>query len=300
LSTKKLVVLVAPTGGNAADRDGTHIPVTSREIADEALRCYEAGASVIHIHARDPETKQASSDVRVFSGIIADVRATCDLLIQTTTGMGMNRNQVRPSEEERLALLNVKPAQDLTTVALGTWDIWRPYGGHNKKDTTYHNTPDFLRRNIAAIVERGIPWELEIADTGFLSNAMRLAEEGVFDKAASSFWLDYVIGFGGMPATARHLVFAQEEGRRLFPQAKWAVVATGKDQFPMATLAAAMGADIVRVGFEDNIYLPNGRPARSNAELVEVMVRIAQTLGREIATTEEARQIFGIAKEADQ
>jgi 3-keto-5-aminohexanoate cleavage enzyme len=290
----KLVVLVAPTGGNAADREGVHIPTTPEEIAAEAYRCHQAGASVVHIHARDGATKQATSDLSVFSSIIAGIRAKCDALIQTTTGMGMNSVQIRPTEDERLALLSVQPPQDLTTVALGTWDIWRPYGGHNKKDTTYRNTPEFLRRNIRAILERGIPWELEIADIGFLANAMRLAEEGVFDKSATDFWLDYCLGFGGMPADARTLVFAQEQGRRLFPQAKWAVVATGSDQFPMSILAASMGCDIVRVGFEDNIYLPNGRPAKSNAELVEAMVRIARDLGREVATVDEARTIFGL------
>lgn len=297
MASEKIVVLVAPTGGNAADREGVHIPTTPQEITDEAFRCYEAGASVVHIHARDRQTKQATSDLTVFSEIIAGVRSKCDMLIQTTTGMGMNSAQIRPSEDERLALLSVQPPQDLTTVALGSWDIWRPYGGHNKKDTTYRNTPEFLRRNIRAIVERGIPWELEIADIGFLTNASRLSDEGVFDRTATNFWLDYVIGFGGMPATARTLVFAQEEGRRLFPQARWAVVATGREQFPMCALAAAMGSDIVRVGFEDNIYLPNSTPAKSNADLVEAMVRIAHDVGREVATVAEAKEIFGLKGE---
>ena len=135
---------------------------------------------------------------------------------------------------------------------------------------------------------------MEIADTGFLTNALRLAEEGVFDRNGTDFWLDYCMGFGAMPSTPRHLIFAQEEGQRLFPHAKWAVLATEPDQFTMNALGVAMGCDIVRVGFEDNIYLPNGKPAQHNYQLVEAMARIAHEFGREVATVEEAREIFGI------
>ena len=137
---------------------------------------------------------------------------------------------------------------------------------------------------------------MEIADTGFLNNALRLAEEGAFDRKGTDFWLDYCMGFGAMPATARHLVFAQSEGERLFPQSKWAVLATGRDQFPMSILGASMGCDIVRIGFEDNIYLPDGRPARRNYELIEAMAEIARDIGREVATVDDAREIFGLGK----
>jgi 3-keto-5-aminohexanoate cleavage enzyme len=295
MAAKKLVIIVAPTGGNAMNREGAQVPTAPEEIAEEAVRCRDAGAAVIHIHARDPKTRQATGDLSVFSDIIRRIRAGCDMLIQTTTGIGITGQEVRPGDQERLGLLSIEPRQDLATIPPGSWDIWRP-GGSNayKPDATYHNTPSFLRKNIAAIVARGIPWEMEIADTGFLNNALRLAEEGVFDRHDTRFWLDYCMGFGAMPATARHLVFAEEEGRRLFPQAKWAVLATDKDQFPMNTLGVAMGCDIVRVGFEDNIYLPDGRPARHNHELVQAMARIAGDLGREVATVDEARGIFGL------
>ena len=153
---------------------------------------------------------------------------------------------------------------------------------------------DFLIDNIKAIRAMGFPWEMEIADMGFLNNALRLAQEGVFDPKGTDFWLDYCLGFGAMPATARHLVFAQDEGQRLFPNAKWAVLATGRDQFPMSILGASMGCDIVRIGFEDNIYLPDGRPARQNHELITAMAHIARDLGREVASVNDAREIFGV------
>jgi 3-keto-5-aminohexanoate cleavage enzyme len=299
MARNKLIILVAPTGGNAVDREGAHIPVTPQEIGEASERCYEAGASVVHIHARDPKTKAPTSDLAVFSDIIREVRARSDMLIQTTTGMGLrasSRGKIleRPSHEERFGLMGLEPRQDLVTIPPGSWDLWRP-GGSYAENPTYENPPGFLIRSIKAIREKGFPWEMEIADTGFLNNAVRLAEEGAFDRAGTDFWLDYCMGFGAMPASARHLVFAQSEGERLFPNAKWAILATGKDQFPMSVLGISMGCDIVRIGFEDNIYLPSGQPAKHNYELVEATARIARYLGRDIATVADAREIFGIA-----
>ena len=292
MSRKKVVLLVAPTGGAAMDHEGAHVPMTPEDIGEETLRCYAAGASVVHIHARDPQTKKPTGELAAFGAVINAIRQRCDILIQTTCGIGIAADDRRPSAQDRMALLDVDPPQDLTTIPLGSWDIWRPYGGHNRTDTTYHNTPDFLRGGIADIVRRGIPFEMEIADIGFLNNASRLADEGVFDRRTSRFFLDYLFGFGGMPPTPRHLVFAQEEGQRLFPDAPWAVLATGKDQFPMGALGVAMGCDIVRVGFEDNIYLPDERPARRNHELVAAMAQIVRSFGREIANVAEARRIL--------
>lgn len=294
---KKLVIIVAPTGGNAIDREDARVPLAPADIAEEAARCREAGAAVIHIHARDPVTMAATSDLSVFKDIMQRIRARCDALIQTTTGIGIAADAVRPDDEARLGLLSLDPPPDLSTIPPGSWDIWRP-GNSNayKPDATYHNTPAFLKKNLAAIQRRGLPWEFEIADLGFINNATRLAEQGVFDAKGTRFWLDYCLGFGAMPASARHLVFAQSEGERAFPQAKWAVLATDRDQFPMNTLGVAMGCDIVRVGFEDNIYLPNGKSARHNYELVAMMTRIARDLGREVATPDEAREIFGISR----
>jgi 3-keto-5-aminohexanoate cleavage enzyme len=293
VASNKLVILVAPNGGNAVDREGARIPITPAEIAEEAALCQEAGASVVHIHARNPQTKEATGDLAVFSEIIKSIRSKCDLLIQTTGGIGIKHDDTRPTEEERLGLLTIEPAQDLATIPLGSWEFGRP-NVRPYKALTFPNTISFVRKGIAAMLAKGIPFEMEIADTGFLSNAMHLAEEGVFDRYGTNFWLDYVIGFGAMPATARHLVFAQEEGRRCFPNARWQVVATERQQFPMCILAASLGCDIVRLGFEDNIYLPNGKPAKRNHELVEAMVRIAKDLGREVASVIDAREVFGL------
>lgn len=286
----KLVILVAPNGGNSFDREGARVPITPEEIAEETVRCREAGASVVHIHARNAETKEATGDPAVFGDIISRIRSKCDILVQTTGGIGIKKDNTRPTEEERLGILTINPAQDLATIPLGTWDFGRPAKPYHAM--TFPNTPGFIRKGIAAMQARKMPFEMEIADIGFLNNAVRLADEGLIDRDGSNFWLDFVMGFGGMPATARHMVFAQEEARRCFPNAMLQVVATERDQFPMCILGASLGLDIVRLGFEDNIYLPNGKPAQHNHQLVEAMVRIATDLGREIATVDDAREMF--------
>lgn len=295
---KKLIILVAPTG-NQIEREGSEIPTSPAEIAEEAYRCYQAGASVVHIHARDPETERATGDLRIFGDVVRRIKERCDILVQTTTSLGLKQDPVSKqwvwhSAEERMGLLSIEPRQDLLSCPLGSWEFIHPEGGQPNA-TTSVNGFDFLRKNIGAIVKSGLPWELEIAEVGFLHNAVRLSDEGVFDRTKKNFWFDFIMGFGGMPATARQLVYMVDEATRLFGDFRWETNATGRDQFPMNTIGAAMGCDIVRVGFEDSVWLPNGKQARRNHEVVEAMARIASDVGREIATVAEARQILGAA-----
>jgi 3-keto-5-aminohexanoate cleavage enzyme len=297
MASKKVIILVAVNGGSQQDHDGAHIPVTPAEIAEESERCQRAGAAIVHLHARDPLTEMGSGDPAIFGDIIRRVRARCDTLIQTTTGIGLKLDpltgeQVWASHEERLGLLTIEPVQDLVTVPLGTWDFYHPAGAQPVA-RTYLNTPDFLRKNIGAILPKRLPWEMEIAEVGFLHNAIRLADEGVFDRHATDFWLDYLLGYGAMPANARQLAFIAEEGRRLFPQARWEVNATGADQFPMNIVGLALGCDIVRVGFEDNLQRPDGRVAAHNHELVAEMAELVLKMGCDVATAADARQMLG-------
>jgi 3-keto-5-aminohexanoate cleavage enzyme len=298
MMNKKLVVLAAVNGGAQQSRDGAHVPITPAEIAEAAEECYRAGASVVHIHARG-EDKGPTTDLKVFSDIIRRIRDRCDILIQTTNGFGVRRDPktgevVWPTDKERLALHSVEPKQDLFSIATGSWDFYHPEGGY-KGTTAYVNSEYLLQENIKAVLKRGASLEFEITEVSQLYKLDRYAEEGVFDRNTKNLWIDYCLGFGAMVPTVRTLALAVEDGQRLFPNWRWEVLATGRDQFPMNTVGVLMGCDIVRVGFEDNIYLPHGKPAERNYQLVEAMIDIAQKFGREPATVAEAKAVFNLS-----
>ncbi len=297
MSKKKIVVLAAVTGGSQQDREGAKVPCTPSEIAEDARRCADAGASVIHIHARD-EQKQPTGDLRIFSDIIARIREKCDVLVQTTNGIGSKRDPItgqisRPTEEERLALLTLKPRQDLFSIASGSWDFYHP-GVPGKNEFSFANSTALLRKVVPTVMATGGALEFEITEASQLVKLRRLADEGVFDANNGRFWFDMCLGFGGLPATTRALTYAVDEAKRLFPETKWQICATHTDQFPMSTIALLMDCDIVRVGFEDNIYLPDGSVACHNGEIVEAIVKIARIFGREPASVSEAREVFGL------
>jgi 3-keto-5-aminohexanoate cleavage enzyme len=123
---------------------------------------------------------------------------------------------------------------------------------------------------------------------------MRYAEEGLFDRHRDNMWLLHGGGFGATPPVARNLIFSIDEGLRMFPRAIWGVTGTGRDMFKMVTLGLSMGCDLVRVGFEDGIHLPDGSVGRHNSDMVDAAVRIAKFYGLTPATVPEARARFGL------
>jgi 3-keto-5-aminohexanoate cleavage enzyme len=294
---KKLVVLCAVNGGAQQTREGAFVPTTPAEIAEAAFECYKAGAAAVHVHARGPN-KGPTSDLKIFSEIIQRIRDKCDVLIQTTNGFGVSvdpktNQQVWPSDLERLALFSLEPRQDLFSIAAGSWDFYHPEGGYNGT-VAYMNNDSLIRENIKSTLRRGGSLEFEIAEVSQMYKIDRYAQEGIIDRNSKNFWFDFCIGFGAMVPTVRTLALAIEDARRLFPNWKLEVCGTGREQFSMNTVGVLMGCDIVRVGFEDNIYLPNGQPAKRNADLVEAMIAIGRTHGREPATVSEARKVWNL------
>jgi 3-keto-5-aminohexanoate cleavage enzyme len=294
---EKLIILVAPTGETPSRDGGPYVPSTPEEIAEEAYNCYQAGASIVHVHAREKKTKLPTSDLRVFKEIFARIREKCDILIQATGAMSTMHDPVTnkwapPSDEQRMALLDVDPKPDMTCVPTGSSNYFGPGG----KFTTIVNTHDFLKKYFKAVKGK-FKNEIEIWDASYLYNALRLAEEGVFDKDMP-VWFNYCMGEGDgyQPATPRQLLYISEEGKRLFPKAKWELTARGKSIFPLHAVAMSLGCNITRVGLEDHIYLPNGEIAKNNVEIVESAVRIAKAIGRNIATVAEAKEIMGLPK----
>ena len=297
LDGNKVMITVALNGGMQQDREGAVVPKQPDEIGDAAARCWEAGASVVHVHARGPDGKN-SGDPAIYAEIIREIRARSPILIQTTNGIGVRRDPatgqfIWPTDSERLGLLEIEPQQDLFGIAGGSADFHNPEGGY-PEETPYVNSPQLLKRTIEAVYAKGSALEYEIVEASSLHRLMRYANEGLFDRHRSNIWLLHGGGFGATPPVARNVIFNIDEGLRMFPQAIWGVTATGRDMFRIATLGLAMGCDLVRVGFEDGIHLPDGTVARDNAEMVQAAARIAGIYGLRPASVEEARARFGI------
>ena len=297
LPDNKVMITVALNGGMQQDREGAVVPKQPDEIGEAAARCWEAGASVVHVHARGPDGKN-SGDRAIYAEIIRQIRARSPILIQTTNGIGVRRDPatgqfIWPSDSERLGLLEIEPQQDLFGIAGGSADFHNPEGGY-PEETPYVNSPQLLRRTIEAVYAKGSALEYEIVEASSLHRLMRYAEEGLFDRHRENIWLLHGGGFGATPPVARNVIFNIDEGLRMFPQAIWGVTATGRDMFRIVTLGLAMGCDLVRVGFEDGIHLPDGTVARDNAEMVAAAARIAAFYGLTPASVEEARARFGI------
>jgi len=298
LDGNKVIITVALNGGMQQDRDGAVIPKQPVEIGQAAARCYEAGAALVHVHARDEDGKN-SGDKAIYAQIIREIRKRSPILVQTTNGIGVRRDPATgmfhwPSDEERLGILEINPPQDVFGIAAGSADFHNPEGGY-PTETPYVNSPELLKATIKSVYERGSALEYEVVEASALHRLMRYADEGLLDKDRENIWLLHGGGFGATPAVARNIVFSFDEGQRMFPKAIVGVTATGRDMFKFVTLGIAMGCDLVRVGFEDGIHLPDGTVARDNAEMVKAAVKIAALYGARPATVEEARKRFGIA-----
>ncbi len=297
LDGNKVIITVAVNGGMQQDRDGAVIPKQPAEIGEAAAKCWEAGAAVVHVHARGPDGKN-SGERAIYSEIIREIRARSPILVQTTNGIGVRRDPatgqfIWPSDAERLGLLDIEPQQDLFGIAGGSADFHNPEGGY-PEETPYVNSPQLLKRTIEAVYAKGSALEYEIVEASALHRLMRYADEGLFDKNRPNLWLLHGGGFGATPPIARNVIFNVDEGLRMFPQAIRGVTATGRDMFRIATLGLAMGCDLVRVGFEDGVHLPDGSVACDNAEMVQAAKKIAAIYGCQPATVAEARVRFGI------
>jgi len=296
-----VVIVAALNGGYQQSTDVTRVPVTPKEIAEEAEKCREAGASVVHFHARDAEGV-TTGDVQIFSETIRLIRERTDVLIQTTNGIGARKDKrtgewIRPTDSDRLALLNIQPRPELFGAATGSMDFYHPWGGQ-PVERPFVNSADWLCKAIQYTHRIGATIEFEVITSSVLYRLKRFADEGVFDANADYLWLLHGGGFGGTPPVPRMIIQCIDEGKLLFPNAKWGIVGAGPDQFKLATLGLACGCDSVRVGLEDNIYHADGRAAATSRDLVREIVDIASIYGRKPATPAEAREMLGLNRMA--
>ncbi len=292
MSNRPIVIVAAINGGMQLSRGDTHVPVTPDEIATEAERCREAGAAVIHFHARDA-TGRPSSDPVLYAEIMTAVRARTDVLLQTTNGAGVRPDAegrlVWPSNEERLALLQLDGGADVYCVGGGTVDMYNPAGGY-PEEVPYVNSADFVKDAIGAALAKGAPIELEVIVPSIADRLARFADDGLFDRERP-VWLQHAGGMG-TAANPRSVLFSVDESRRLFPRQVWGVIAVGDNMFRLGTVAVAGGANVVRVGFEDGLLLPDGSGAKRSSDQVAAIAHIARLYGREPASPAHALEIL--------
>jgi uncharacterized protein (DUF849 family) len=297
----KFVISAALTGAIHTPTMSPYLPITPDELAEEARRAREAGAAVVHVHARDPETGQPSADSALFGEILKKIKAKADVVVCTTTGGGFGmtveqRVSVVQTYSPELASLN---AGSLNFALFPILDKikdfkheWEPQYLQMSEDFIFPNTFKTLREFNAYFMQEGTKPEFEIYDVGMLSNLAYLLSKGNVKKPV---YLQFVLGIlGGLPATVNNLVYLHNTAKELLgDDFVWSVCAAGKTQFTMCNLALLMGG-FTRVGLEDNLYLERGRLAKSSGEQVEKIVRIASEHGLEPASPDEARRILGL------
>ena len=271
----KLIITACICGAEVTKEHNPAVPYTVDEIAREAKSAADAGASIIHLHVREDDGTPTQSVERFAACMEAIRRVAPNVIIQPSTG-----GAVGMTDDERLAPIELNP--EMATLDCGTCN----FGG----DDVFVNTENMIINFVNKMNARGVKPECEVFDKGMIDMALRLHKKG-YIKAPMHFNL--VMGVnGGISATARDLVFMQGS---LPDDATWTVSGIGRNQFSMAVMGITMGGN-VRVGFEDNVYIDKGVAANSNGELVERVVRLANELGRQIATPDEARTILGIGK----
>lgn len=266
----------ALTGSASQWKKTPYLPITPEEIADQGVQAAAEGAAVVHVHVRDPATKAPDPREELYREVSDRIREKCDVVVQLTTGGG---GPYGISFEQRMSALDVRPEFASLNVATMTFG-----------DGVFMNKPSDVEKAATMMRERGIKPEVECYDVGHIELARRLVEKGLIDNPLR---VSLVLGvLGGIPATPGNLMHML---RSLPSGCRPNIIAVGKAQFPLAALGMNLGAD-VRVGMEDNIYLEKGVLAKSNAEMVSKVIRIAKELGKEVATPEEARAILGLRR----
>ncbi|MEM7194630.1 MAG: 3-keto-5-aminohexanoate cleavage protein [Pseudomonadota bacterium] len=287
----EVIITCAVTGAGDTTSRSEHVPVTPEQIAQSSLEAVKAGAAVVHLHVRDPETGQGSRDVDLFKDTVQQVRDSgTDAIINLTAGMGGDwvPSEVDPSlpgpgtdmvgPEERLRhVVECKP--DICSLDCGTMN----FGGNY----TYINTAPYLRTMAGMVQELGVKPELEVFDLGQIRLAQSLIDEGLVD-APPMFQICLGIPWGAGADTETMAAMKQA----LPHDAVWAGFGISRMQMPMVAQAVLLGGN-VRVGLEDNIYLDRGVLA-SNAMLVERAKEIIERMGARVLGPDEARAKIGL------
>ena len=299
LSEKKVIITAAITGGIHGKWANPSLPITAEEQAQDALECYEAGASIVHIHVRGDDG-QNTPDLIYYNKTIKLIGEKCPIIRQIGNGIGARvetthtitktgRKQVhseivQPSLEERLNLLNINPPPEMHTINAGTFEFRTPYGG-----AVFNNPMDFNIKYIRRCKKKSFGIEIEVYDSSHITNILELVDQGILQ---TPLHFSIVLGIkGGAPATIENLLHMVHQ---IPDNSTWQVVTVGKFNLRTTLIAMCMGAN-VRTGLEDTIYYQKGELVNNNAQLVKRMIKLAREIGREPATVDEAKEVLGLS-----
>lgn len=272
---RRIIITAAVTGSRPTRSMSPAVPYSPREIAEEAVMCHRAGAAVVHIHVRDPKSGKPSFKLEYFKEVLERIREKCDILVNlTTSGLMLTGPDITM---ERLKPVTLKP--DICSLDIGSM---------NFHDRVFNNPPQWGEKAAKTMLEAGVKPEIEVFDSGHISQASDLHKRGLFQTPP---YFQLCMGTNwGMEATPENVLFMKS---KLPPDAVWSILGVGKHQLPMITMGILLGGHI-RVGLEDNLYLRKGVLAKNNAEQVEMAVKLVESLQCTVASTSDARSILSI------
>ena len=301
MKQSKVIINCAITGSIHIPTQSPYLPITPQQIADEAVKAAEAGAAIVHLHARNPETGQPSSDLGLVKEYCSEIHRRSDVIICTTTGAGLGM-----TPEDRLKVV-AKFQPELASMNMGSINFglfplleryeefkfqWEREYLEMTKDFIFPNTFKSLEIFLKTFRDNGTKPELECYDVGHLYNAGYLADRGWIEKP---FYIQLIFGIlGAIQPSVENIVHMRNVADKLFGDDYLSsVLPVGRHQFEHGTVNAVMGGN-VRVGMEDNLYLRKGELVKSNEQSVKKMVHLLDELSLEVATPDETRQILGL------
>jgi uncharacterized protein (DUF849 family) len=300
--SRKVIITCAITGSVHTPSMSPHLPVTPDEIAQQAIDAANAGASILHLHARDPQTGYPSPDPDVFMQFLPKIKAATNAVINISTGGGMNmnvRDRIRAAREAapEMASLNMGTMNFGLFPALASRNEWK----HDWEPEFLESSRDFVFKNTFSDIEtiladlgdvNGTRFEFECYDVGHLYTLAHFVDRGLIK---GPIFIQFVLGvLGGIGADPDNLAHLKRTADKLFgDQYQFSVLGAGRHQMPLGSMSAAMGGN-VRVGLEDNLYIKKGELAPDNASQVRKIREVLDGLSLEIATPDEARAILGL------
>jgi uncharacterized protein (DUF849 family) len=296
----KVIITCAVTGSIHTPTMSPHLPITPQEIADQAVAAAEAGASILHLHARDPETGQPTADPAVFMQFLPEIKQRCDAVINITTG----GSSLMTLEQRLAAPILAEP--EMASLNMGSMNFglfpmkkrheewrfdWEPKLLDATREVVFQNTFANIEQIFSTLGDGcGTRFEFECYDVGHIQTLAFYLREGVIRKP---LFVQFVLGvLGGIDASPQSLLHMKATADRLLgDDYQFSVLSAGRMQIPLATVGAILGGN-VRVGLEDSLLIAKNRLASSNAEQVEKIRRILEELGHEIASPSEARAML--------